>query len=169
MKKLLIFFIFIIASVGLIGCGNSNNTKSNETVKEDLLNYANVELPKIVGLEDSVANSYESVTGESYTNDEAIISELETKIIPESSKLIESAKNIVPKTQEVKDVHAIYLSAVEEQHSAFNTMTPALKEQNLDKINEANKKLDSARSKTESYLNELQALANKNGVNFDIK
>ena len=167
MKKIMVFFLFILMSIGIVGCGSNND--GNEAVKEDLLNYANVELQKIVATEETVANSYESVTGTSYTTDENVISALESKIIPESSKLIEAARNIVPKTSEVQDVHAIYLSAVDEQHSAFNTMLPALKEQNLDKIKEANKKLDSARAKTEDYLKELQALATKNDIDFDMK
>lgn len=163
MKKLLHLFVIVLVAVSVVGCGSNNNV----SVHDDLLNYANVEIQKVVGLEDSVAQSYESVSGNNYTDDPTMLNALENDIIPGSSKLIEAAKNIKPQTKELTDVHDIYISAINDQHDAFKTMVPALEKQNVDGITKANEKLDSAREKTRNYLDELEILADKNGVTFN--
>ncbi|MCB2295729.1 hypothetical protein LGK95_19835 [Clostridium algoriphilum] len=41
-------------------------------------------------------------------------------VIPDSLKLISGAEAITPKTEEVRAVHEIYISAVNAQHSAIS-------------------------------------------------
>lgn len=48
-------------------------------------------------------------------------------------------------------------------------MATALEEQNMDGITEANWELDLALEETENYLKELEILADKNNVDFDIE
>lgn len=167
MKKTLLLLVFVIMAVALVACGA--NTNGDKSVHDDLLNYGNVELKKLTSLETSVGQTYESVSGENYSDDSTMLAALEDKIIPESEELVEAAENLDIESKEVQDVHDIYISATRDQHQSFETMVEALKNQNPDQITEANEKMDSARSKSADYLDELKSLAEENNVNFDIE
>lgn len=144
----------------LFGC-------STNSVKEDLLNYSNKELPKIVDLENEVVSGYEGVSGDNYTDDITMYNALLNEIIPASKKLIEAAEDITPKTKEVREIHELYISSINHQNSAFVIILSALETQDFEKINSANEKLDLARKENRDFLQQIKELGEKNSVKFN--
>lgn len=157
-KGLIILFVFLI-TITLYGCGN-------DVVQEDLLNYINEELPKIVDLESTVIEGYDNVSGNNYTNDEVMYLSIRDEILPASLRLIEAAEDITPETKEVKDIHEIYISAINTQNSAFTTILSALETQDYEKISIANEKLDDSRKKMRDYTSSITELAKEHNVEF---
>lgn len=152
-------FLLIIT---ISGC-----SRNNTEVQDDILNYINVELPKLVELESTVIEGYESVTGDNYTDDETLYNALQNEIIPSSLDLIDAAEEIVPETEDVRVVHEIYLSAINKENSAFTTILSAIENQDYDKVSLANDKLTDARKELRDFNSNLDDLAEDNDIEMD--
>lgn len=155
-----IVVIIVIVLLFLIPSGE------NKEVQDDLLNYINNELPVIAPVEEIVINDYGSVSGDNYTDDQTMYDMLYGSVIDNSSKLVDLSENIEIKTSEVREVHEVYIDAVNTQHSAMTTIMDALETQNYSKVSEANDKLSEARRKMREYLAELKELAEEYNVEF---
>ncbi len=149
-------------AMGLLACTGSSS--SGGRVQEDLIHYLNVELPIIVPIESEVIEIYESVSGENYMDDETMYYVVEDEVIPASLQLIDMAEDIRPNTKEVRRVHEIYISAINEQHAGFTMILQALTTQDGNEVAKANEKLTLARKQMRDYLEEINELADRNNV-----
>lgn len=135
-------------------------------VQDELLNYINVELPKIAQKETDAVNLYESVTGDNYTDDNTLYNALKDQVVPQyrdfTTELESLSANI--KTDEVRKIHESYIEACNLQLSAFTTMIAAIENQDYKIISEANDKLAKARSLIRDWKNNLDKLCSDNGV-----
>ncbi|MED1467616.1 hypothetical protein [Bacillus salipaludis] len=160
-KKSIIILFFLMIGTLLTACGN-------DPVKGDLQNYVNKQTKPLAKKEKEVINLYESVTGANYTNDKTTYNTMVQEVIPKYRDYIAEVESIRPKTKEVRDIHEIYLKAVNLQNSAFIMIVSAIEEQDLNKINEANNKLTEARKLMREYQNALKELAKKHDLTFEI-
>ncbi len=143
------------------GCGQ--NTAQN-TIQDDLLNYINTDLPPLVEIEEEVMYTYEKVTGDNYTDDIVLYDALTEQIIPTYRKFVEQIEDIDPKTQEVKDLHELYIAAANTQFNAFTQMVAAIEQQDTNLITNANEKLTKARKGIRDFTNKLDELTKKHNV-----
>lgn len=180
MKKRNILIVASIASAfALTGCVNESadglgqvtekavgkdEVQKTVTVKEDLLTYMNESLTPLAEQEGEVIALYDSVTGANYTDDETTYNTIADEIMPKYQVFIKDLEEVEVETEEVTNIHEIYIKAVNIQQSGFVTMLSALEEQDLEKMNEANAKLAEARTMSRDYLNKLQSLAKENDV-----
>jgi hypothetical protein len=180
MKKRNILIVASIASVfALTGCVNESadglgqvtekavgkdEVQKAVTVKDDLLTYMNESLTPLAEQEGEVIALYDSVTGANYTDDETTYNTIADEIMPKYQVFIKDLEEVEMETEEVTNIHEIYIEAVNIQQSGFVTMLSAIKEQDLEKINDANAKLTEARTMSRDYLNKLQSLAKENDV-----
>lgn len=146
----------------ITGCSETKNP-----VQEDLLNYINVELPKIAPIEEKVSDGYSSVTGDNYKDDLTTYNKISTDVVKDSLELIDISESITPKTSEVQAVHEIYIKAVNTQHSAFTMIMAAIDTQDASKMSTANEKLSEARAGMRDYIAKIKALAAENDVEFE--
>ncbi len=190
MRKPLTLFASALIAISLVACDanpvqkdlpkDTNEAVSNEdTVKEesqedetaikaDFLNYTSKELKTIAPLEKEVIDSYAGVSGENYTDDTTMHKTLKSIAIPTSKLLIDKAEAIVPETKVVTDAHKTYLSAINNQHSAFTMLLTALETQDADLVAEANEKLALARKEMDDYIVAVNDLAIKYDINIAI-
>lgn len=157
--KIKLLILLVLSLSILSGCGKPS-------VREDLSNYVNRELPKITGLEDEAVAEYNSVSGENYKNDGIMYDALINTIIPKYKKFIDGLEKINPKTTEVKKVHKLYLDGANEQYKGFVSIKTAIEKQNIELITEANNHLEAGRNGIDSFLRELNDLADKYNVDI---
>ena len=142
-----------------------NTAKSTDkNIQEDVINYVNVELPKIVDIENKVITGYSSVTGDKYKDDKTTYTKLKNQVIPDSLKLVADSEKITPKTEELRVVHELYLSSINEQNSAFTLILSALETGDTSTVAQANDKLTKARKAERDFLAKLKELEVKYNV-----
>ena len=137
--------------------------KSN-VVEEDLLRYINESLPPIFKQESEAIALYDSVSGPNYIDDETMYNKLIDEVIPKYRVFINNLELVEIETEELTEIHEIFIEAVNIQNSAFVTILKAIEEQDLEIMNEANAKLTEARAMIRDYQNKLDAFAEENNV-----
>ena len=155
-KKLLLPFLFL-AVLLFQQCGT-------DAFQKDLLNYINVELPKVASLESEALGAYSSVVGSNYTTDSAMYMKITETVIPKYQQFTGQLEAITPATDELKKVHAEYITAAKEQLKAFNLITDALLKQDANEIKEANAELSKAVTQIESWKTDLLDMCKKHNI-----
>lgn len=159
MKRRLICIVMVIAvSLLLLGC------EQQDPVQDDLMNYLNNDLPPLAETETEIANSYDSVVGVNYTSDEETYRVLTEDVMPKYRDFALKLEEIQPQTQEVREIHDLYIAAVNKQYNAIVQMIAALEHQDTNLVVEANEKLDEGRAGIRDYRNKLHALAAEHHV-----
>ena len=136
--------------------------RGGDAVQDDLLDYINNDTTEMKQLDTEVIELYEKAQNSEsdYTMYEILMNE----VIPKSQKLIEEAESIEIETDELKEVHEIYLDAINKNNQAFTLMLSALENQDYTVMTQANEKLDEARKLMRDYENALKELAKEHDV-----
>lgn len=166
--------VLLILSMGLYGCEintPSNSTtdvtttkignKNDSNVQDDLLKYINTSIKELEELESKKISSYDSISGDNYTDDTTMYNEMLEEVIPTTKKLIAAAEEVETETREVRELHEIYLEAINVEYSAFCTILEALEQQDFNMISDANDKLTKARKGIRDFKSEMKELAEK--------
>ena len=148
----------------LVGALFLQYSPAPDPVQKDLLNYINVELPKVAQLESDAIDAYSSVSGSNYTSDEAMSDKIKTVVLPKYKEFNIKLKAIKPATTDLQKIHAEYVTAAKDQLEAFNYIVDAIKKQDANEIQKANKDLTAASSLIEDWKTKLLALCDKHGV-----
>jgi hypothetical protein len=143
----------------LAGCGGP--------VQDDILNYLNEEMKTAQTLEDKAISSYEGVAGVNYTDDQTMYDALVNEVIPNYTDLISELETVSIESDELKEVHEIYLSGAKLQFSAFEKIIEALEKQDSSLIDEANQLLEEGRLQIEDYNDKLDELAKEHNVEIE--
>jgi len=115
------------------------------SVQDDLLNYINVEMPKLADLESKATDAYASVSGENYQNDSIMYFTIQQNVIPPYEEFNSIIKTIKPSTPEVQAMHNEYVEAAKDQLEAFQLVLEAIEKQDAEIITKANEDLDKAK------------------------
>jgi hypothetical protein len=157
--------VLAVAVLGLLlvlaGCGGP--------VQDDILNYLNKEMKTAQTLEDKAISSYEGVAGVNYTDDQTMYDALVNEVIPNYTDLISELETVSIESDELKEVHEIYLSGAKLQFSAFEKIIEALEKQDSSLIDEANQLLEEGRLQIEDYNDKLDKLAKEHNVEIEKK
>ncbi|TVY00621.1 hypothetical protein [Cohnella terricola] len=160
MRKMI--FPFIIAFVFLTACGV-------DPVKDDLLNYLNHNLQPLGDEETRLTKAYSDVTGENYSSDEETYEAFVNDIVPGYQKFVFKLEEIRPETQEVRDLHEIYILGANTQLSAMTQMQLAFENDDANLIPAANDKLAEGRKYIRDFQNRLDEVAKKHNVKITKK
>jgi hypothetical protein len=155
MLAVVVFGCFLV----LAGCGGP--------VQDDILNYVNKELKNAQELEDKAVSAYEGVAGVNYTDDPTMHDALVNEVIPTYTDLIDELESVNIESDELKEIHEIYLSGANLQLSAFEKIKEAIEKQSSSMIEEANQLLEEGRLKIEDYNKKLDELAKENNVEIE--
>lgn len=153
-------FILGFLFLGFSSCSNQ--------VSDDLLDYINKQLPKVADNESKAVESYESVSGENYTDDESMYYEIRDEVVPVYRKFIDQLELISEEleTEEVQKVHEKYIEAANVQYAAFMLILSALDHQDYNEMAEANEKLDKGRKLMREYKSDLKKICKENNVDL---
>jgi hypothetical protein len=159
-KRVLAVVVFGFLLV-LAGCGGP--------VQDDILNYVNKELKNAQELEDKAVSAYEGVAGANYTDDPTMHDALVNEVIPTYTELIIELESVSIESEELKEIHEIYLSGANLQLNAFEKIKEAIEKQDSNMIEEANQLLEEGRLQIEDYNKKLDELAKENNVEIEKK
>lgn len=146
--------VVIVLAIALFSGGDA--------VQDDLLDYINNDTTEMNKLDAKVYDLYEKARNSE--DDYSMYTILTNEVIPESQKLIDEAEGLVIETKEVKEVHEVYLDAINKQNQAFTLMLSALENQDYTVITQANEKLDEARKLMRDYESAIKELAKEYDV-----
>lgn len=162
-KRIAIVMAVVVMALGMAGCGKE---------QDELLEYINGAARKEVSeLETRAKDSYSSVSGDNYKDDETMLKELETntkdlvqQVIDKATSLGEDLEN-----EELKKVNDKYISSLKNFQSGVDKAIQALKDSDQDLANKANEFIDKANAEGDDYLEELKKLADKLGVELKLQ
>jgi hypothetical protein len=159
MVKRVLAVVFLGCLLVLAGCGGP--------VQDDILNYVNKELKTAQELEDKAVSAYEGVAGANYTDDPTMHDALVNEVIPTYTDLISELESVSIESDELKEIHEIYVSGANLQLSAFEKIKEAIEKQSSSMIEEANQLLEEGRLQIEDYNKKLDELAKENNVEIE--
>lgn len=156
-KKNIFFCFFIsISMILMTGCENE--------VKSDFKHFLNVDLLKISEFESDAINKFNQITLQEEDTDayyQRMYSLLSTSTLPTYETFVKELSDIKPETNDVRQLHQIYLRGAQKQLEAFKLFKQGIEEKNEYKITEANQLLAEAKTYMNTYLTEAVKLADE--------
>lgn len=149
--------LFLYAVFSLAGC-------ATDKVGLELVEYVNQGVLNISQLEIKALERYAAVTGANYTTDRALSDALRNDVIPLYGRFVELLKQIRPQSDEVLQLHAVYMDGAEKMFSGFKTKLLALEKKDESLMGGANFQIESGRMKTEKWREQLSSLYLAHGV-----
>lgn len=140
---------------------------STDLVKEDLLQYVNEDMITAFELEAKAVAAYDSVSGLNYTDDWTMYDTIQTTVIPNYNEFIKELNRVKVETDEVREIHEIYIKGADIQFNAFVKILTALETQDIRLVEEANAMLEEARTLIRQYMTELDKLSKEHEVEWD--
>jgi len=140
---------------------------SGKAKQMELLRYINEEIPELAEIEEEMLDSYNSVTGSRYVDDETTYTEITERTLELSQELCEEARKLEFENKELRDVHKIYVRYTSEFRNALIKLQDAVVNQDYDAVIEANDYLDEANDICDEFMDALEALMKKYAVVWD--
>jgi hypothetical protein len=140
---------------------------SPDPVQQDLLNYINVEMPKVATLESEAVTAYGSISGENYQNDSIMYYTIAETVVPKYEEFYAILKDIKPATAEVTSLHKEYVQAAADQLEAFKLIMDAIEKQDAQIITTANEDLAEGRALLKMWRADLDSACVKHNVVFN--
>lgn len=139
----------------------------SDPVQDDLLNYVNKEMKQAGKLEAAAVSAYEGVSGANYKDDQTMYDALTKEVIPNYNEFIKELDSVKIETDELQEIHEIYIEGADIQYKAFVTIKQALEEQDPALVQEANDMLADAREHIRDYKSKLNKLAKDHDVKIN--
>ena len=153
--------ILILLSTSLLGCAGTH------PVAIDLANYVNQGVLRIAELEQKSLERYAAVTGANYKGDQQVYDALKDWIIPLYTRFANGLRKIRPETEEVRNLHGIYIRSSASLLDAFKMLEIAIESNDPSMIPSVNEKVEKGRMENERWRRELGALAQKYKVKVE--
>lgn len=130
----------------------------------DLVKYVNQDILDIAQLEQKALESYASVTGKNYTTNARVYEALKDDVIPHYRQFVDLLRDINPKTQEVRELHGIYIRGTECLYKGFREKMFGLEIRDVHLVRAANRQIEKGRVETDKWRKELADLCRHYGV-----
>ncbi len=164
--------VLFLLALSLTGCtvqvnlpesnsgGNSENTSQEAgDVSSDAFAEYQAQIVPLAVEEESLIARYDSVSGDNYTDDLTMYTEL-VDMVPDVRSFITQIEAIMPSDPELARLHEIYVDAWNSQYAGFTMIIDALEKQDYGIMTEANELLAEGRSLMREYIDGVSELAN---------
>jgi hypothetical protein len=128
-------------------------------IPRDLAVYVNRDVDGIAGLEELGLKRYAELTGENYVSDQALHQALETRIIPIYTRFTDLADGIKPRTEPVRQLHALYRRAATLRLQGFRLILLAIDTRDPDLVRQANHMLEQAQQLIAQWRDRVDRMA----------
>ena len=115
---------------------------ATDKVGMDLVEYVNQGILSISGLEIHALKRYAAVTGKNYTTEDRVYQALKDEVIPEYKRFEHLLGKIHPKTEEVGELHGVYLKGAAYLLEGFKMKMLALETNQKPLMRTANEKIE---------------------------
>lgn len=141
----------------------ANKTEERvDLVKIDLLSYYD-KIKKISDLEKEATTAYSNVSGDNYKDDTTSYNALVNVVIPKYQAFIQQLINISPTTQEVINIHRLFVEGFNLQLQAMELFKTALDQKDKELINKGNQAMSLAKQKLQEFKIKREELSKKVG------
>lgn len=165
-KKLYIIGVTAALACALAGCGKKDTTAdAGASVKDDVIEFVNVELPTAKADHDSAIATYNAYFADGSNQDLATYKDaLQNTAIPTMEKCITTISGLETETDEVKALKDTYLQSVQKEYEAMKMVVSAIDGENADYLTQADSLISEAASLMNDYQTQLQTIANEQGI-----
>lgn len=162
-KTLQIMMVTVMMLLCMTGCGKE---------QDEFVDYMNGNAKKeITETESKAKDSYASVTGNNYKDDETMLQELRTNTAVLAKQTVDKAIALreTLEGEQLKKTHEICVNSLKEFQSGVDQLIQALESGNSEQLNQINDTLDKANQEGTRYQEELKKLAEELGVELETK
>lgn len=164
MKKMLrVMVVTFMTVLCLTGCGKE---------QDELLDYLNGDARKeVTDLEKKMKDSYGSVTGDNYTDDQTALQELSTNTKDLAKQTLDKATALggTIEGEELKKAHELYVACIKDFQSGVDQFIQALENGDAEQMTQVNETLDKANGENTQYMEAIKKLAGELGVEVEMK
>lgn len=153
-----------IVSAG--GTASGGEATGGAADRDALVSYIQ-QISGMLEQETAVMESFGSVSGTNFTDDDTLYTEVSQRTIPLCQQLNEKVLAIVPEDAEISAAHGIYRDYVTKMLNALTLMTSALSNQDAGQVAEANDLINEANDLSVSYQQALRTLAEERNVSLN--
>ena len=126
-------------------------------VASDLVEYVNLDILGIAEVEKQALAAYTAVVGDNYTTDEAVLTALRERTVPQYTRFFNLLRDIQPDTEEIRRLHALYVQGAGRMLEGFRLKWAGLERGRSDLVLEGNHQIESGRRETEQWREALEA------------
>jgi len=159
--SLLISVMVCLLVTGIAGCGTEE--AEDKPVAQDLQNYLEY-FQQISEREQAIVSSFESITGDNYTDDETMHKELVENTLPETEALLDYLREMEFTTPEIQQLHESYLEGWENQKEGFQHYVEAVEKDDPEITETGNQYLEEGTQQMDQVIQELNQLAEEHNV-----
>ena len=158
MKKIVSLLLMAVMALTLLtGCGNP--------VYDEFENFINVEMVE-------VSANYEKITAEAgkwaeYEEDAQLMASINDIMLPLVNDSLDKLEKINPETEEVKEIKAKYVKVMDAYKEGFTLILASLQEQDAEKMNAGDAKINEGITLLNEYNDALNALAEEVGAEIE--
>lgn len=158
MKKIVSLLLMAVMALTLLtGCGNP--------VYDEFENFINVEMVE-------VSANYEKITAEAgkwaeYEEDAQLMASINDIMLPLVNDSLDKLEKINPETEEVKEIKAKYVKVMDAYKEGFTFILASLQEQDAEKMNAGDAKINEGITLLNEYNDALNALAEEVGAEIE--
>jgi hypothetical protein len=143
-----------------------NLVACSSKVSKELITYINDDMQPLAEQEEELMELYNGVTGDNYTDDIELYDVLE-ELVPMYNDFIEDVEAVDISSKEIRDVHELYIEAINLQSEAFIGIQDAIEYQDRLGIQDANSRLSKARKLFRQYEEKMQELMKEHNVKIE--
>ena len=162
-KTLKIMMVTVMMVLCMTGCGKE---------QDEFVDYMNGTAKKeIAELESKAKDSYASVTGDNYKDDETMLQELQTNTAVFAKQTVDKATALgeTLEGEQLKKAHEICVNSLKEFQSGVDQLIQALESGNAEQLDQINDALDKANQEGARYQEEIKKLAEELDVEMETK
>jgi len=158
MKKIVSLLLMAVMALTLLtGCGNP--------VYDEFENFINVEMVE-------VSANYEKITAEAgkwaeYEEDAQLMASINDIMLPLVNDSLDKLEKINLETEEVKEIKAKYVKVMDAYKEGFTLILASLQEQDAEKMNVGDAKINEGITLLNEYNDALNALAEEVGAEIE--
>lgn len=152
-KTLQILMVTVMVVLCMTGCGKE---------QDEFLNYVNGDAKKEVSeLESKAKDSYASVTGDNFKDDQTLLQELRTNTSDLAKQTIEKATALgaTLEGEQLKKVHEICVTSLKDFQSGVDQLIQAVENEDDSQLSQINDLMSKANEEGTKYMEELKKLA----------
>jgi hypothetical protein len=144
-------FAAIMGGLLALGC-------AAKPVEMDVVTYVNRDILGQSVVESAALRRYAAVTGTNYTTDDKLYDVLNNEVVPTYREFVRIVEQVEPKTDEVKKLHAMYISASIYRLRGFETIMGGIQLQDPSLIEAANQMFAQSQAETDRWRQTLEQL-----------
>ena len=144
--------ITFVVMLCMTGCGKE---------QDEFLEYMNGDARKeVTDLEKKAKESYSSVSGDNYKDDQTMFDELSKNTTDLVKQTVDKATSLGEKLEgeELKKVHEMYVTALKDLQSGIEQLVKGVENGDADIVSQANEVLGKSNEEETKYMEELKKL-----------